>query len=186
VLGFGVGLGDPVLQVVVQAGVTISDLSELDNRLYSFKLHRYLGNGTAIAVGGESLFTGGPFVDDLGEAFYLVVSHVVQRGASRPGIGRLHLSAGVGSGRFAETNERDVSEGKRANGTWLFGNAALKVARDVNLIVEWGGINLNVGVNKAFQVDEVTVSLTVAAADLTEYSGDGARLLLGGAVAVIF
>lgn len=187
IMGFGVGVGDPVLQVGLQVGVTVSDLSEFDNRAYSFKVHRYLGAGTAVAFGGGSLFTGGPFVDDLGETFYAVVSHVVQGTASpRPGIGRLHLSVGVGSGRFANTSERDVSEGKRSNGTWIFGNAALEVARDVNLIVEWGGINLHAGVNKAFQVDEVTISVTVAAADLTGYSGDGARLLLGGAVAVAF
>ena len=187
VVGFGVGIGDPVLQVGLQVGITVSDLSEFDNYAYSFKLHRYLGNGTAVAVGGESLFTGGPFVDDLGETFYLVVSHVVQGTASpRPVIGRLHVSAGVGSGRFAITSERDISEGKRSSGTWFFGNAALEVGRDVNVIVEWGGTNLHAGINKAFQVDEVTISLTVAAADLTDYSGDGARLLLGGAVAVGF
>lgn len=187
VVGFGIGVGDPVLQVGVQAGVTVSDLSEFDNRAFSFKFHRYLGKGTAIAVGGESLFTAGPFVDDLGETFYAVVSHVVQGAASsRPGIGRLHMSLGVGSGRFAHTSERDGSEGKRSNGTWVFANAALELARDVNVIVEWAGINLHTGINKAFVVDEVTVSLTLAAADLTGYSGDGARLLMGGAVAVGF
>ena len=187
VMALGVGLGDPIRHVGVQLGVTVSDLSEFDNYAYSFKLHRYLGHGTAIAVGGESLLTSGDFVDDLGETFYVVVSHVVQGVASpRPGAGRLHLSAGVGSGRFADTSERDVSEGKSESGTWIFGNAALEVARDLNLIVEWAGINLHAGVSKAFQVGDVAISLSLAAADLTGYSGDGARLLAGGAVAVGF
>ncbi len=187
VVGLGFGLGDPVLNVGVQLGVTVSDLSEFDNYAYSFKLHRYLGHGTAIAVGGGSLLTDGPFVDDLGETVYLVVSHVVQGVASpRPGVGRLHLSAGVGSGRFANTSERDVSEGKRETGTRIFGNAALEVAKDLNLIVEWSGINLHAGVSRSFQVGDVAVSFSVAAADLTRYSGDGARLLGGAAVAVEF
>ncbi len=187
VMALGVGVGDPVLNIGLQLGVTVSDLSEFDNYAYSFKLHRYLGQGTAIAVGGESLLTGGPLVDDLGETFYLVVSHVVQGVAlPRPGVGRLHLSAGVGSGRFANRSPRDVSEGKGDNGTWVFGNAAVEVAKDLNLLVEWSGINLHAGVSKAFQVGDVAISLSLAAADLTDYSGDGARLLGGGAVAVGF
>ncbi len=181
------GVGDPVLNIALQLGVTVSDLSEFDNYAYSFKLHRYLGQGTAIALGGESLLTGGPLVDDLGETFYLVVSHVVQGVASpRHGVGRLHLSAGVGSGRFANRSPRDVSEGKGENGTWVFGNAAVEVAKDLNLLVEWSGINLHAGMSKAFQVGDVAISLSLAAADLTDYSGDGARLLGGGAVAVGF
>lgn len=187
VMALGVGIGDPVLKVGLQLGVTVSDLTEFDNYSYSFKVHRYLGQGTAVAVGGESLLTGGPFVDDLGETFYLVVSHVVQGVASsRPGVGRLHLSAGVGSGRFANRSPRDVLEGKGENGTWVFGNAAVEVAKHLNLILEWGGINLHAGVSKAFQVGDVSISLSLAAADLTDYSGDGARLLAGGAVAVGF
>ena len=152
-----------------------------------FKLHRYLGGRTAIALGGEGLFTDGSFVDDLGETFYVVVGHVVQGMTSpRLGVGRLHLSAGVGSGRFSSTSDRDVSEGKRSNGTWIFGNSTLEVAEDVNIIVEWAGINLHAGVSKAFQVDEVSISFSLAVADLTGFSSDGTRLLLGGAMAVQF
>ena len=55
VMALGVGVGDPVLNIGLQLGVTVSDLSEFDNYAYSFKLHRYLGQGTAIAVSGESL-----------------------------------------------------------------------------------------------------------------------------------
>ena len=50
VMALGAGVGDPVRNLGVQLGVTVSDLSEFDNYAYSFKLHRYLGQGTAIAV----------------------------------------------------------------------------------------------------------------------------------------
>ena len=79
-----------------------------------------------------------------------------------------------------------MSEGKGENGTWVFSNAAVEVAKDLNLLVEWSGINLHAGVSKAFQVGDVAISLSLAAADLTDYSGDGARLLGGGDVAVGF
>ncbi len=79
-----------------------------------------------------------------------------------------------------------MSEGKGEGGTWIFGNAALEVGRNLNLILEWSGINLHAGVSKAFQLGGVAISLSVAAADLTDYTGDGARLLGGGAVAVGF
>ena len=52
VLSLGVGVEDPVLTVGLQVTTAMSDVSEPDNFLVSFKLHRYLGAGTAIAVGG--------------------------------------------------------------------------------------------------------------------------------------
>ncbi len=57
VVSLGVGLGDPVLTLGLAVTTTMSDLSEANNFSLSFKLHRYLGAGPAIAVGGESLFS---------------------------------------------------------------------------------------------------------------------------------
>ena len=98
IMGLGYGAGDPVLNVGVQVGTTISDLSEFNNVSLSFKFHRYLTQGTTIAVGAESLFSPNSLTtDDAGDTFYLVVSHVVQAFPTRrPGIGRVHVSLGVG------------------------------------------------------------------------------------------
>ena len=187
IVAMGYGMGDPVLNVGLQIGTTLSDLSELNNISFSFKVHRYLARGTTIAVGGESLFSNDDFADDAGDTFYFVVSHVVQVfGSSRPGIGRVHVSAGVGSGRFARKSGRDFSEGKGRNGTAAFGNVAVEVAGGMNIISEWSGTNLLVGVSRTIQTRNVPISLSFAIADLTNYSGNGVRVLGGAAVAVSF
>ena len=187
IVGLGYGMGDPVLRVGLQIGTTISDLSEFDNVSFSFKLHRYLARGTTIALGGESLLSNNALSDDAGDTYYLVVSHVVQTfGSSRPGIGRVHVSAGMGTGRFAKKSDRDFSEGKGRNGTIAFGNVAVEVARGMNVILEWSGTNLLTGLSKTIQTQDVPISLSFGIADLTSYSGNGVRLLAGAALAVSF
>ena len=187
IVGLGYGMGDPVLSVGLQIGTTISDLSEFDNVSFSFKLHRYLARGTTIALGGESLFSNNPLADDAGDTFCLVVSHVVQTlGSSHPGVGRVHVSAGVGTGRFARKSDRDFSEGKGRNGTVAFGNLAVEVAGGMNIILEWSGTNLLTGMSKTIQTQDVPISLSFGIADLTSYSGNGVRLLAGAALAVSF
>ena len=185
ILGLGYGMGDPVLNVGLQIGGTVSDLSEFDNLSFSFKLHRYLTRGTTVALGGESLFSNNALSDDAGDTFYFVVSHVVQGfGSSRPGIGRVHLSVGAGTGRFARKSDRDFSEGKGRNGTIAFGNVAVEVAGGMNVILEWSGTNLLSGLSKTVQTPTVPILLSVGLADLTGYSGDGIRLVAAAAVAL--
>ncbi len=187
IVAMGYGMGDPVLNVGLQIGTTVSDLSEFDNISFSFRVHRYLARGTAIAVGGESLFSNDEFTDDAGDTFYFVVSHVVQAfGSSRPGIGRLHVSVGVGSGRFARKSDRDFSEGKGRFGTAVFGNVAVEVAGGMNVLLEWSGTNLHTGLSRTLQTWNVPISLSFGLADLTSYSGDGVRVLAGAAMAVSF
>ena len=187
IVGLGYGMGDPVLRVGLQLGTTVSDLSEFNNVSFSFKLHRYLARGTSIAIGGESLFSDNRFADDVGDTFYFVVSHVVQAfGASRPGVGRVHLSVGAGTGRFSKKSDRDFSEGKGRDGTTGFGSIAVEVTRGMNAIVEWTGTNLLTGVSRTIQLGTVPMSLSLGLSDLTSYTGDGVRLLGGAALGVSF
>jgi hypothetical protein len=187
VVGLGYGMGDPVLYVGLQLGTTVSDLSEFNNVSFSFKIHRYLAKGTSIAVGGESLFSNDRFADDVGDSFYFVVSHVLQAfGSNTPGIGRIHMSAGVGSGRFAKKSDRDFAEGKGRHGTVVFGSLSVEVLRDTNAILEWTGTNLLTGVSRTFQARTVPISFSLGLSDLTNYSGDGVRLIGGAAIGVSF
>ena len=187
VMALGYGMGDPVLNFGLQVGSTVSDVSEFDNVSFSFKVHRYVGRGTAVAVGGESLFSNGPFVDDAGDTFYVVVSHVLQGiSASRTGIGRVHVSAGVGTGRFAKKSDRDLSEGKGRYGTRAFGSLAVEVDAGTNVILEWSGTNLLVGLSRTINAAYAPVALSFGLADLTNFSGDGVRLVGGAAFAVSF
>ena len=185
IMGIGYGMGDPILTAGLQLGTTISDLSEFNNVSFSFKVHRYLTRGTTIALGGESLFSNNEFADDAGDTFYLVVSHVLQSVApNRGSIGRVHVSAGVGTGRFARKSGRDFSEGKGRNGTIAFGNVAFEVVRDLNVILEWSGTNLITGMSTTIPIGNMPVALSIGLADLTGYSGDGARLIAAAAVAL--
>ncbi len=192
IIAMGYGMGDPVLRVGLQIGTTVSDLSEFDNISFSFKVHRYLARGTSIAVGGESLFSPDnpadfDAADDAGDTFYFVVSHVVQSlGSSRPGVGRVHVSAGIGSGRFARKSDRDFAEGKGRDGTATFGNVAVEVVGGINILLEWSGTNLHTGVSRTIQTWNVPISLSFGLADLTGYSGDGVRVLAGAAMSVSF
>lgn len=180
IVGLGYGMGDPVLTVGLQIGTTVSDLSEFDNLTFDFKIHRYLAKGTTVAVGGESLFSSGEFVDDAGDTFYLVVSHVVQAfGTSRAGEGRFHLNLGFGSGRFWRKSDRDFSEGKGRNGTGVFGAVAVEVVQSANVVLEWTGTNLLTGVGKTVHILNLPVSFSLALDDLTDYTGDGVRVLAG-------
>ena len=184
IIGFGYGMGDPVLGVGLQIGTTISDMSEFDNVSFSFKLHQYLARGTAIAFGGESLFSNNALADDAGNTFYLVVSHVLQGfGTKRQGVGRIHVSAGVGTGQFARKSARDFSEGKGRNGTLAFGNLAIELIKNVNVTLEWSGTNLLTGMSTTIQIEQMPIALSVALADLPSYSGDGVRLVAAAAVA---
>jgi hypothetical protein len=187
VLPLGVGVGDPVLAVGFQVTTTMSDVSEADNVSLSFKLHRYLGAGTVIAVGGGSLLSRNGLADDLGDSFFAVLSHTVQGvSSSRQGVGRLHTSVGLGSGRFANRSPRDIVEGKGERGTRVFGNAAVEVRPDLNLILEWSGINMHAGASYVARLAGQSVGLTLGLVDLTGYSGDGTRLVGGAAVGVSF
>jgi hypothetical protein len=173
-------MGDPVLNVGLQIGTTVSDLSEFDNLSLNFKIHRYLVKGTTIAVGGESLFSNGEFVDDAGDTFYFVVSHVVQAfGTGQASEGRFHLNLGFGSGRFLRKSDRDFSEGKGRNGTVVFGSIAVEVVHSANVVLEWTGTNLLTGVSKTVHVMRVPISFSLGLDDLTDYTGDGVRVLGG-------
>ena len=48
IVAMGYGMGDPVLNVGLQIGTTLADLSEFNNVSFSFKVHRYLARGTGV------------------------------------------------------------------------------------------------------------------------------------------
>lgn len=168
---FGIGLGDPVQLVGIQLDGTILDLTGLTDFIFGAKVHRYLGGGTSVAVGVETLFETldgeGPGRDP-GPSFYAAVSHTVQSWAgTRPGVGRMHLSLGLGSGRFAEMPLRTEAELGKKGGTVVFGNAAMELAENWNLIGEWDGIGLNAGMSYAFPLPGLIPSLVMGIADIT-------------------
>ncbi len=180
VLGFGIG--DPVENLGFQVSIVSLDITEWEE--YSLFLHasKHLGDGNSIGIGVENIMIteGGD-----GEAsYYIVYSQGVMNDPfinEQTGNSKLHFSVGVGNGRFGDKSQADIDDGKGEHGTYVFGNIAYEIANSFNVIADWNGINLNAGVSKTFWLTKkLPFAITLGAADLTDYSGDGVRLVVGG------
>ena len=179
----GVGLGDPKKNLGVQLSLISIDISEWKEYSSSLHLSKSLGNDDAIGAGVENvmLTDGG----DAGKSFYIVYSRGIKHDSmvnKNIRTTRLHYSVGAGTGRFADKTPMDIATGKGEHGTYVFGNLAYEVSKSFNIITDWNGMNLNAGASKTIYIERQPITLTVALADLTHYSGDGIRVCLGAAL----
>ena len=178
---FGVGVGDPVKNIGIQASITSIDLTQWQEYSASFHLSRDLGNANAIGIGVQNIMitAGG----DTGKSYYVVYSKGAQGNPfinATTGSSKLTYSIGVGLGIYGDKSPLDISSGKGEHGTYAFGNIAYEVAESFNVITDWNGLNLNAGVSKTFFIAGLPIGVVVGVADLTKYSGDGARLIISG------
>ncbi len=179
VLGFG--LGDPKKNVGVQVTFMSLDISHWGEYSSAIHLSRDLGNADAIGVGVENIMLtdGG----DSGQSYYVVYSRASQDPSvinPKTNKSKLHYSVGVGKGRFSDMSPKDKEHGKGEHGTYAFGNVSYEVYDTCNVITDWNGMNLNAGLSKSFMIEKIPFAVTVGVADLTGYSGDGARLVVAG------
>ena len=173
-LALGVGLGEP--QKIVGLDVTLAILSLFGDNAgrgsFSFKIHRSLPEGFAVALGFENAIRWGE--TDAGSSIYGVVSKFFQfTETTKEPFSQLTLSLGVGGGRFR--SEGAIEDG--VNSLGVFASAGLRIVEPVSAIVEWSGQDLNAGISLIpFQNIPLTVNL--AGADLTGNAGDGARFVM--------
>ncbi|GCE59607.1 hypothetical protein [Microcystis aeruginosa] len=173
-LALGVGLGEP--QKIVGLDVTLAILSLFGDNAgrgsFSFKIHRSLPEGFAVALGFENAIRWGG--TDAGSSIYGVVSKFFQfTETTKEPFSQLTLSLGVGGGRFR--SEGAIEDG--VNSLGVFASAGLRIVEPVSAIVEWSGQDLNAGISLIpFQNIPLTVNL--AGADLTGNAGDGARFVM--------
>ena len=81
---------------------------------------------------------------------------------------------GVGGGQFR--SEDDILNGVDSVG--VYGGVALRVVEQVNVITEWSGQDLSVGVSFVpFRNIPLVISPSVT--DITGTAGDGTRFILG-------
>jgi hypothetical protein len=188
-VGAGFGLGNPEKNMGVELSVAMMDVDKMDNFSYGIKVHHIIADGTSIALGGINLFHD-KNKSDADESFYVAISHAVQSLPSeyQPNQSKLHVSVGVGNGMFSRMSPDDIAAGKGKHGTRVFGSTAYEVFKATNIIVEWSGINMNSGISTGLLTfdENIPVTLTVAAGDMTHYSGDGVRLLCALSCAVSF
>ena len=167
----GFGIGNPIENVGLQVSTTIHDLSEQDDFSFNVVLHRYIGAGTSISIGGDHLFRDR---DEYGRpSYYVALGH-----SKTAGISRLSTSLGVGSGRFAHKTLRDEAHGRGGKGTYVFGSLAYAIFKRTSLSVEWNGINLQTAISLV-PFDRVPFVVMLGAADLTRNSGDRVRFIGG-------
>ncbi len=178
-MAFGVGIGNPVKHLGLQAALVVLDMSEFNTFALNLHLHRYIGCARSIAIGVENIMLSDE--GDADESYYVVYSHGV---LCKPfinedtGTTRLHLSVGAGTGRFRDKSPLDVEHGKGKHGTTVFGNVSYEAFDSFNVIADWNGVNLNAGVSKTFSITEdIPLVISLGAADLTDNSGDGVRLI---------
>jgi len=177
----GLGIGNPVDNIGLQVALSQYDMTSWNRYGMSFQVHRYLGSASSIGVGGQNLMLSSG--TDSEQSYYIVYSKGV---LSSPFLNednkttRLHYSIGAGNGLFGNKTPQDILAGKGKHGTYVFGNIAYELFNQFNVITDWNGINLNAGVSKTFLIsDSFPLVITAGAVDLTGYSGDGVRFIVG-------
>ena len=173
-LALGGGLGDP--QKIVGLDVTLAILSLFGDNAgrgsFSFKIHRSLPEGFAVALGFENAIHWGG--TDAGSSIYGVVSKFFQfTETTKEPFSQLTLSLGVGGGRFR--SEGAIEDG--VNSLGVFASAGLRIVEPVSAIVEWSGQDLNAGIS-LIPFPKVPLTVNLAGADLTGNAGDGARFVM--------
>ncbi len=177
----GFGLGNPVDNIGLQTTFVQYDVSKFTDWGMTFQLNHYLSTSQAVAIGVQEvmLSTGG----DIGRSYYFVYSQGVladQFINKKTGATKLHYSLGVGTGAYANKSPEDIAAGKGTHGTYVFGNVAYELFNEFNVISDWNGMNLNAGLSKTFYITKsLPIAITLGAADLTRWSGDRVRMIIG-------
>jgi hypothetical protein len=172
-LGVSFGFGDARKAVGLDVGLTVLDLSEFDRGSLNLKLHRLLPQDVAIAVGVSNIILGGG--SDAGVTPYGVVTKKINLKAStaQP-LSQVFLSLGAGGGNFR--SEANVLNQTGTAG--VFGSIAVRVIEPVNLMAEWSGQDLSMGLS-IIPFKRLPLVITPAVSDITGSAGDGVRFVLG-------
>ncbi len=172
-LGVSFGFGDAQRVVGLDVGLTVLDLSEFDRGALSLKLHRLLPQDVAIAVGVSNIVFGGG--SDAGVAPYGVVTKKISlKSSTTQPLSQIFLSLGAGGGNFR--SEDNVFNQTGTAG--VFGSVAVRVIEPVNLIAEWSGQDLSMGLSIT-PFKRLPLVITPAVSDITGNAGDGVRFVLG-------
>lgn len=174
------GLGDPDDFIGVDGAAVFSSLLDDDGSQEGFgdvgsfelKLHRNLGNYTAIAVGGTSLWSWGNdpgFERNNPEGYYGAVTH-----ASFIGDHVLMLTGGIGKN---PVNKPD-NKGDFGDDIDLFGSAAYYMTTWSSLIAEYNGFLANLGFSVAPLPRWLPLTVTAGAADIFTQHNKNPRLVV--------
>jgi hypothetical protein len=174
VIGLGLGLGNPNTNVGLQLGVTLVDVSApFRDGAFNVKLHRRLPSDFSVALGIQGLTTWGD--TDGGSSGYGVITKkfTFKQDRTQP-FSELYTSVGLGGGQFR--SESDINNG--VNSLGVFSSLALRVIEPMNLVTEWTGQDLTIGVSLV-PFRNLPLTIVPAVTDITGEAGDGARFIFG-------
>ncbi|MEH2391137.1 MAG: hypothetical protein V7K21_05485 [Nostoc sp.] len=150
-LSVGFGLGDAVKSVGLEVNVNITSVGGGesfdfgDSGGVGFKLHKYLGDGTAVAIGWSNPIKWGD-VNKAKDTIYGVVSKSFTLQSNNPNNKLpLTVSVGLGSGAFRSKGAIAADE----NPANLFAGLGLRVIPEISLVSSWTGNRLNMGASFA-------------------------------------
>ena len=171
--GVGFGLGDARKAVGLDVGVSVFDLSGFERGAVSFKLHRLLPEDFAIAAGVKNAIDWGKVDGKLGP-YGVVTKRIRLKDNVQGPLSLIYLSAGAGGGQFR--SETDVLN--KVDTVGFFGSVAVRVVEPVNVIAEWSGQDLSMGLSFA-PWRNLPLVITPAVSDITGNAGNGVRFVLG-------
>lgn len=189
--GIGFGIGDARRSVGLQVSYTAASFGGSRARFsggLNAKVHKQFGNGWAAAIGGEGIVNIGRLPEDddqiefndFENTYYSVVTKTFNlREDFTDPFSRLTLTGGVGSGRFRPVDK--IVDGEF--GVAPFGTAALQVLPSANLITEWTGQDLAVGVSVA-PFPNFPLVFTPAIRDLAGEGDGNPRFVMGVGVSI--
>ncbi|MBD0388881.1 MAG: hypothetical protein ICV54_20830 [Nostoc sp. C3-bin3] len=167
-LSVGFGLGDAAKSVGLEVNVNITSVGGGDNFDFGdsggvgFKLHRYLGDGTAVAVGWSNPVKWG----DVSNAKDTIYGVVTKSFALQPDNANnklpLTFSVGLGSGAFRSKGAIEADE----NPINVFTSLGLRVIPQVSLVSSWTGNRLNMGASFA-PFDNTPIVINTIFTDVT-------------------
>jgi hypothetical protein len=146
------------------------------NGSFDFKLHKNLGNLTAIAVGWDNAINYGPEAGGTESSVYGVISKLF---VLKPGDPEnpmvLGFSAGVGGGGFRPFNDQI----NRVGSIGVFGSVGIQALSNIALSATWTGQTMNFGVSYV-PFRDIPFTLTAVAVDAFNNTEFKTRYLLGG------
>jgi len=174
-IAFGLGNSSDFLGLEVNYNlISLTPSRFAANGSFDFKLHRYLGDLTSIAIGWENAINYGEDAGGTNSSVYGVVSKLfllTPEDLVNPRI--LSFSVGVGGGRF-----RPFQDERNKKGTvGVFANIGYQVLPNVSAIVDWTGRELNLGVSYV-PFSNIPFTITALAVDVAQSVGPAVRYAL--------
>ncbi|MEH2404757.1 hypothetical protein [Nostoc sp.] len=150
-LSVGFGLGDTVKSVGLEVNVNITSVGGGesfdfgDSGGVGFKLHKYLGDGTAVAIGWSNPIKWGDVTKARDTIYGVITKSFPLQSNNLNNKLPLTVSVGLGSGAFRSKGAIAADE----NPVNLFASLGLRVIPEVSLVSSWTGNRLNMGASFA-------------------------------------